>query len=101
VIAVGAPRIYLVLAAVGVVAAAGIAAAAIIDHTHPRATPQREWVSDWYCRHHHVRCGDQKPWHEQWHEREPFYNYGFAGSLTVAALFGVATLSRARTRSSV
>jgi len=94
---VRALRIYVVLAVAGFLAAAAVASAAIVDHTHPGASTHREWVSDWYCEHYDVRCGDPKPWHERWHEREPLYNYGFAGSLTVAALFGVAGLSRART----
>jgi hypothetical protein len=79
-------------------AAAGIAAGAIYDHTHPRPTPEREWVSEWYCTHYGRRCGDTKPWHQGWHEREPYYDYGFASTLTVAALFGLASVSRLQSK---
>ena len=89
-------RVYAATAAVAAAASAATAAVALWDHRHP--TPEREWVSAWYCAHYGVRCGDTEPWHAAWHRREPYYEYGFGAGLTVTAIFGIAAASRLRDR---
>jgi hypothetical protein len=91
-------RVYLAIFVVAALATAGVAVAAVLDHTHPGPSTHAEWTAAWYCAHRHERCGEPEPWHLGWHQREPYYDAGFAGAATVAALFLLASASRARQR---
>lgn len=87
---------YVAVAAAALLAAIAIAAAAEWDYHHPAPSTHAEWVAAWYCTHLRERCDEAKPWHEGWHRRERYYTLGFSGSLTLAALFGIAVVGRAR-----
>jgi hypothetical protein len=79
-------RRFLLLAAVAAALfSAGVAGAAVWDHTHPGDDSQRLWVADWTCRHFGRECDLPKPWHEGWHHREPRYHAAFGGGLAVSA----------------
>jgi hypothetical protein len=79
-------RILLLVAAVSAALfAAGVAGAAVWDHTHPGDDSQTLWVAAWTCEHAGRGCDRPRPWHEGWHRREPRYEAAFAGGVALSA----------------